>query len=102
MFSSASIGVPQAIWPTSGTWFIDGIFSKLDGKCKMFPSASSQPIMNGQDITENALSVIFKHAAGEVPTVTIEYLADKCMVRTLGELIVKSIIRDVVQLLVSS
>lgn len=46
-------------------------------------------LMNGQDITENALSVTFKHAAGEVPTVTIEYLADECMVRTLGELIVK-------------
>lgn len=29
-------------------------------------------LMNGQDITENALSVTFKHAAGEVPTVTIE------------------------------
>lgn len=46
-------------------------------------------LMNGQDITENALSVTFKHAAGEVPTVTIEYLADECTVRTLGELIVK-------------
>ena len=45
--------------------------------------------LNGQDITENALSVTFKHAAGEVPTVTIEYLADECTVRTLGELIVK-------------
>ena len=46
-------------------------------------------LMNGQDITENALSVTFKHAAGEVPTVTIEYLADECTIRTLGELIVK-------------
>ncbi len=46
-------------------------------------------IMNGQDITENALSVTFKHAAGEVPTVTIEYLADECIIRTLGDLIVK-------------
>lgn len=46
-------------------------------------------LMNGQDVTENALSVTFKHAAGEVPTVTIEYLADECTVRTLGELIVK-------------
>lgn len=46
-------------------------------------------LMNGQDITENALSVTFKHIAGEVPTVTIEYLADECTVRTLGELIVK-------------
>lgn len=45
--------------------------------------------LNGQDITENALSVTFKHAAGEVPTVTIEYLADECTVRTLGELIIK-------------
>ena len=45
--------------------------------------------MNGQDITENALSVTFKHAAGEVPTVTIEYLADECTIRTLGELIDK-------------
>ena len=45
--------------------------------------------LNGQDITENALSVTFKHAAGEVPTVTIEYLVDECTVRTLGELIVK-------------
>lgn len=46
-------------------------------------------LMNGQDITENALSVTFRHTAGEVPTVTIEYLADECTVRTLGELIVK-------------
>lgn len=46
-------------------------------------------LMNGQDITENALSVTFRHRAGEVPTVTIEYLADECTVRTLGELIVK-------------
>ena len=46
-------------------------------------------LMNGQDITENALSVTFKHAAGEVPTVTIEYLTDECTVRTLGELIIK-------------
>lgn len=46
-------------------------------------------LMNGQDITENALSVTFKHVAGEVPTVTIEYLTDECTVRTLGELIVK-------------
>lgn len=46
-------------------------------------------LMNGQDITENALAVTFKHAAGELPTVTIEYLADECTVRTLGELIVK-------------
>lgn len=45
--------------------------------------------MNGQDITENAISVIFKHAACEPPTVTIEYLADECTVRTLGELIIK-------------
>lgn len=45
--------------------------------------------LNGQDITENVLSVMFKHTAGEVPTVTIEYLADECTVRTLGELIVK-------------
>ena len=46
-------------------------------------------LMNGQDIKENALSVTFKHAAGEVPTVTIEYLADECTIHTLGELIVK-------------
>lgn len=46
-------------------------------------------LMNGQDITENALSVTFKHVAGKVPTVTIEYLADECTIRTLGELIVK-------------
>lgn len=45
--------------------------------------------LNGQDITENAMSVMFKYTAGEVPTVTIEYLADECTVRTLGELIVK-------------
>ena len=45
--------------------------------------------MNGQDITENAISVVFKHAAGEPPTVTVEYLADECTVRTLGELIIK-------------
>lgn len=50
--------------------------------------------LNGQDITENALSVTFKHAAGEVPTVTIEYLVDECTVRTLGELIVKKKSRD--------
>lgn len=50
--------------------------------------------LNGQDITENALSVTFKHAAGEVPTVTIEYLVDECTVRTLGELIVKKEGRD--------
>lgn len=46
-------------------------------------------LMNGQDITENALSVTFRHTAGEVPTVTIEYLADECTVRALGELIIK-------------
>lgn len=45
--------------------------------------------LNGQDITENALSVTFKHTAGKVPTVTIEYLADECTVCTLGELIIK-------------
>ena len=45
--------------------------------------------LNGQDITENAMSVAFKHTAGEVPTVTIEYLADECTDRTLGELIIK-------------
>ena len=46
-------------------------------------------LMDGRDITENALSVTFKHTAGEVPIVTIEYLADECTVRTLGELIIK-------------
>lgn len=46
-------------------------------------------LMNGQDITENALSVTFKHIAREVPTVTIEYFADECIIRTLGDLIVK-------------
>lgn len=46
-------------------------------------------LMNGQDITENAMSVAFKHTVGEVPTVTIEYLADECTVRTLGELNIK-------------
>lgn len=50
--------------------------------------------LNGQNITENALSVMFKHTAGEVPTVMIEYLADECTVRTLGELIVKKEGRD--------
>lgn len=45
--------------------------------------------LNGQDITENALSVIFKHTTGEVPTVMIEYLADECIIRTPGDLIVK-------------
>lgn len=45
--------------------------------------------MNGQDISENAMSITFKHVAGGVPTVTIEYLADECTVRTLGELIIK-------------
>lgn len=45
--------------------------------------------LNGQDITENALSVMFKHTTGEVPTVMIEYLADECIIRTLGDLIVK-------------
>lgn len=52
-------------------------------------AADTTILMNGQDITENALSVTFKHIAREVPTVTIEYLADECTVRTLGELIVK-------------
>lgn len=46
-------------------------------------------LMDGQNITENALSVTFKHAAGEVPTVTIEYLADECTIRTLCDVIVK-------------
>lgn len=45
--------------------------------------------LNGQDITENALSVMFKHTTGEVPTVMIEYLADECTVCALGELIIK-------------
>ena len=45
--------------------------------------------LNGQDITQNAVSVMFKCTAGEVPTVTLEYLADECTVRTLGELIIK-------------
>ena len=46
-------------------------------------------LMDGKDITKNALAVTYKHTAGEVPTVTVEYLADECTVRTLGELIVK-------------
>lgn len=46
-------------------------------------------LKDGQDITENAMSVAFKYVAGGVPTVTIEYLADECTVRTLGELIIK-------------
>nr|WP_297274756.1 hypothetical protein [uncultured Agathobaculum sp.] len=45
--------------------------------------------LNGQDITENAMSVMFKCTSGEVPTVTIEYLAVECTVRTLGELNIK-------------
>lgn len=67
---------------------------QMKGKKSKFEIVSDKDtmttiLMNGQDITENALSVTFKHAAGEVPTVTIEYLADECTVRTLGELIVK-------------
>lgn len=46
-------------------------------------------LMDGQNITENALSVTFRHTAGEVPTVTIEYLADECTIRTLCDVIVK-------------
>lgn len=51
--------------------------------------ATTNIFLNGQDITENAMSVMFKCTSGEVPTVTIEYLADECTIRTLCDVIVK-------------
>lgn len=45
--------------------------------------------IDGKDVTKDAVKVEFCHQAGEIPVVTISYLADECVTRTLGEVVVK-------------